>query len=822
MLDGELRQLRKAVVAYHVSCVSSSAAAAPPSSPSSSASASASSSASETIRRLLTTLQRCNPAALPAQWVAVRAAALCDRAAGLAAATRTLSGIRKEVRRAPAKAAAAQALSQSQLRQQHSGVATGATARRDFSSPRSPTATRVPSAPPTPAPPSYAPPPPPPPTPPLVSHKLTHGHPMMVVDPPPPAPAATQPTLEELKQAEFKRLGLFQRRASLVAQYEEEQIDHIVQASLGPGATASTGHAHSLPLAAAPALPTHVVTDNHGGGDVEAAAGLTGLSGLESIAATPLKVYRPPADDAVAALSSTLPDPSSLSFALAVDDRSPPPPPPTPLPAMHDNRQQQQQPQSQQLSFSHLQSSPQQTPAPLFGLESQISAVGMEQSYLALSGDTAAAANAVSIDDLHTSAVAADSSAPARTTTAARESIAHHQAYNGTERLGNQDWAQQVVAAQQQQRPPSNSSNKAPGLGQRSSGAARTGSRRRRHKRSRARGATLSSADEVNAAEADGPALSGSRTTIANATALAARRARRKACEAKEAKAKHAQEAQAKRERLRALEREAAQRRAQAARRRNERSGARSRGPRSKVAADENAMPASVQYDHAAIERSRRRTLERLRAQTKKLREKEAEQQRLADKKANEKWRLRDAKLAVDQQRRLQRQRFLEIERASAASKISNSKIRKKSKPKKTRGAPVSILKTSTRGNWTRDPAVRVDQDGGSDGDAGGAAPPRSARRRVKAMSSPLAATNGAAPVSEVDFDADVSAVFEDVEAWVASVYGGESEPPQTTQVDHLPAFTQHQHAEIDARTEQQQQAADDEAFLDAILQATE
>ena len=335
---------------------------------------------------------------------------------------------------------------------------------------------------------------------------------------------------------------------------------------------------------------------------------------------------------------------------------------------------------------------------------------------------------------------------------------------------------------------------------------------------------------------------------------LAGRRARQKVRKKKREQARKKKEAKGKKERLKALEIEAKRLRDRAA-------SAQSRLPKQRLrlrsrrnsvkqgvkAQSKKPVPQSkVQAeDLVRIQEAKQKTLQRLRKKRRTLRETEARQRELSMEKANEKWRVRDAKLALDQQRRLQRRRFLEAERKAAANQMAeNAKILTKVNALRN---PVSILKTSTQ---IKDPQIvtSTKSTSGENGPQQEHCPRK--KVRVRQDVPPPAAR---APDTD-SVEADVSAVYEDVEAWVKSVYGGKKLSKKANPAgiftgenaanrENSSASGNNGRSNIsnnnyakNAMFQQQglrgcharhedthhQQAADDQAFLDAILQATE
>lgn len=215
--------------------------------------------------------------------------------------------------------------------------------------------------------------------------------------------------------------------------------------------------------------------------------------------------------------------------------------------------------------------------------------------------------------------------------------------------------------------------------------------------------------------------------------------------------------------------------------------------------------------DQQQIEEARLRTVKRLREKQEKLRQKEELRRQHDIAQANEKWRLRDAKLAADRQRRMQRKRFEGMKRTALTEKISN---RRQEMMKRKQPPP---------------PQQQQQQ------------PLTSILKKSGALKTKISKAGGGGPDVRFDGDlrgegegnmADMSAVFEDVEEWVKSVYGGDENSDvrhggggegslQRQQKNQF--ISQDQHEEENEDWQQmpndRQQAEEDEAFLDAILQ---
>ena len=128
------------------------------------------------------------------------------------------------------------------------------------------------------------------------------------------APTTSQTTAppiesyEQLREAEEHRLDLFRKRAAVAAEVEAQEIENIMKRSLS-GVTSARGNCTvSLPNVDAHAPFPDMNSDQAGNSGgvfgtlntaTETATSTTGslLSGLENIAATPLKAYRPPLFD---------------------------------------------------------------------------------------------------------------------------------------------------------------------------------------------------------------------------------------------------------------------------------------------------------------------------------------------------------------------------------------------------------------------------------------------------------------------------------------------------------------------------------------------
>ena len=307
---------------------------------------------------------------------------------------------------------------------------------------------------------------------------------------------------------------------------------------------------------------------------------------------------------------------------------------------------------------------------------------------------------------------------------------------------------------------------------------------------------------------------------------LAARRARQRLRKQKRDRAQKIREENEKKKRLKALELQAKKLRAQAAYsvknclpKQRLKLRPRTRNGRTQP---ENRQSKLEPEDEDRIKEAKRKTLKRLREKRKKMRETEARRKQMEAKKANEKWRVRDAKLAQDQQRRMQRRRFLEAERKVAAAQMAaNAKMLAKVEGLRE---PKSILKQSNM-------QTNLGQSSCN-------------HQNMMQKQPPTTNTcNQELEVASIDnVEADVSAVYEDVEAWVKSVYKGgstsqsethysadENKPVgvncSTRSKERQKPHSQTQIGESESsssRELQEQQAAEDQAFLDAILQATE
>ena len=336
---------------------------------------------------------------------------------------------------------------------------------------------------------------------------------------------------------------------------------------------------------------------------------------------------------------------------------------------------------------------------------------------------------------------------------------------------------------------------------------------------------------------------------------LAGRRARQKMRQKKLARARKKRDAEEKKGRLKALQIEAKKLRGRAAadkprlphrrlRLRSRRKGENAHGKK------QGPQVTAKTEDLDRIQEAKRKTLQRLREKRRKLRESEARQRKLETEKANEKWRVRDAKLALDQQRRLQRRRFLEAERKAAARQMAE-KAKILAKVNSLRN-PASILKISTQSN-----DVQIKESAQSKPDQNRLQQGLRPKRKVREQQAvPPPATRA---LDTNSLEADVSAVYEDVEAWVKSVYGGNGPSKIQTIAPFMDdndndrenmsvsgnsiknnnnkinsseihtysgkavsgqdcqRYAHHQYDDS-----QHQQEADDQAFLDAILQATE
>jgi hypothetical protein len=293
---------------------------------------------------------------------------------------------------------------------------------------------------------------------------------------------------------------------------------------------------------------------------------------------------------------------------------------------------------------------------------------------------------------------------------------------------------------------------------------------------------------------------------------LAERRARQKVRRAKKIKSQKLASEMAKQQRLEALKHDVSLRRERAA------GVAKKHGNRKKYALNtkkkkrggSNDKPPQ-EFNQNQIETARRRTLKRLREKKLNLRRQEQARRQHDRDKANEKWRVRDAKLAIDRQRRVQRQRFVDTKRKAFAVKVSNRQQQQQQQYQttmfqtKNKKKPLaSILKAPNANGRKKHPTVAQPQQ---------PVHSRSLDNNGKERDQDADEEHG----FEDDI-ADVSAVYEDVEAWVKSVYGG-GDDENALSVHSVSGRTAIPSKEIyHENNERQQQAEDDEAFLDAIL----
>jgi hypothetical protein len=311
---------------------------------------------------------------------------------------------------------------------------------------------------------------------------------------------------------------------------------------------------------------------------------------------------------------------------------------------------------------------------------------------------------------------------------------------------------------------------------------------------------------------------------------LAARRARKKVRKSKQLKIQKEANEKAKRERLAALNREASMLRKKAStsshsnsssafdhhhHHHHHRSGSSKatkrkgrNNARSNTEKSGRRGPMTSKKDQQQIEQARLRTVKRLREKQEKLRQKEELRRQHDIAQANEKWRLRDAKLAADRQRRMQRKRFEGMKRSALTEKISNR--RQEMVQRKQPQLLTSILKRSDGSKTTRTT--------------------RTTAKYVKSAAGVLPRTREAGGINarfcgdpmgedEEGEMADMSAVFEDVEEWVKSVYRGGGESDENLGVRRCGVGASREQEEQEEENEDWQQAEDDEAFLDAILQ---
>ena len=820
---------------------------------------------------------------------------LCQRQGGLGQATQTLSAIRKQI------AFASQPVNQqpSPSRKEMTVSTTSTPAMRDVPAALSPTPTPTPhdavsieqnASSPKPPPTIHATPIPIPiPIPAMLSSSKPSTISTMsttfttaaasialtaptitTVLPPPclPSPPLMK-SLEELRHAEACRLDLFRKRATIAAEVEEKQIEHIMQASLRGISSQSDSY-----------TPYYSRTTEHFSEET------TSFSGLESIASTPLKAYRPP-------LFPQVPPPTptpEIGIRVPMPSAYPDYPPPTqPLNSI-DNKQDQlviqHEHESAEVVYRGLDiagndnrtlaaqwnTHPMETNSILdvvnhqrsfygdtseinFGLESQLSDVMPEYSTLHQTIDSVLAADkmlplAQDEQQQYTSATtflaelehsnASDTTMKTNTsttinTTAIETEYRKHSkisqekaswtASGSSEVLSNRTWAQQVVAQQQQDERAAKNTKE---YGMHNDSVADYAERESTieaasfdHTKD-----TMSTSDLSHTLD-DIPAESLQKMARCRdpdaGLVLASRRARKKVRKENRLKSQKEAERKAKKERLQALNREVSLRRERAVTHKKYAAAA-SRRPKShkkkrKGGHGSNGSSVSsgsgrknlLRSDLKQIEEARRRTIKRLREKQQKLKYEEVERQQKELDLANEKWRLRDAKLAVDRQRRIQRQRFVESKRSALSERQTNyQQHRRKKKPL------TSILKS------------RKENSGTCSGSRSKSSSSRSSRNVGSASGVKVAFVPAPQPPTEtwtiptdlnsdsVEGDmADVSAVYEDVEAWVKSVYGSDDENVEKMHPTTATNFSEGHYFE---QSDDRQQAEEDDAFLDAIM----
>ena len=703
---------------------------------------------------------------------------------------------------------------------------------------------------------------------------------------PPPAPISSYvvTSLADLRQIESNRLDLFRKRATIAAEVEEKQIEHIMQESLR-GST--TNFTTTTTAAAFTAAATTMATTTAVSTTTDDA-----LFGLENIAATPLKAYRP-----------------------SIFHHAPPPPTPTPevgfrvpMPSayplypvpqqLEQQKQEQQLVQQQEISYSEFESidtsnvqqqfeqwndsdphdathyhhhQQQQlsyyggTSEINFGFESQLSDVMPENSILQdelpskqenlmamppppprpptlpFPATTNTTTNTTTNITTNTTFLPEESLNNSNITTSSSSWIAPE-----SESLNNRTWVQQIVAQQQIE-----ATEEEEQLEERATISTQlftskifTDVELRDTENNTMEEETTSfdcSKDKMSSSELsrtldDVPAeslqkMARSRDPDAGLV-LASRRARVKVRKAKRLASKKEANKKAKKERLEALKREATLRRERAVSqkriiaqysnqpnqfhkshsstqkkaRKNTKNGYKSSSSKNV------GKKITSRSEQKQIEEARRRTIKRLREKQEKLRHKEIERQQQATDQANEKWRLRDAKLKVDRQRRMSRQRFVESKRSVLVERSTNhpqifNKTKSHTKKKKKL---TSILKQpkQPKNIQTTIPVQQQQQ------------------QQQQQHQFPENTDSFTIPINvddeyiEEENMADVSAVYEDVEAWVKSVYGGDDENNagriEGRNQSRGKGVVQQQSIHFQ---DDQQQAEEDEAFLDAILQ---